>query len=117
MGAVAGEVRLKGLEQQGGLTVLDAITLTWMPGSDQPQIGHLRHKTGSAAGKGSVLGAVVGTLVLAPVVGAAAGAGVGALVERLRGTGLDETVLTDIRDQLRPGTSALLVLSRDADPE
>jgi uncharacterized membrane protein len=117
LGAVAGEVRLKDLEQQGAVTVLDAITLSWVAGSDQPQIGHLRHKTGSAAAKGSVLGAVVGSLVLASVAGAAAGAGFGALVQRLKGTGIDEQILTDIRAELRPGTSALLVLSRDADPD
>ena len=115
MGAVAGEVRLKDMEARGALTVLDAITLTWVAGADQPKIGHLRHKTGSAVGKASVLGAVVGSLVLTPVVGAAAGAGLGALAQRLKGTGIDEHLLTDIQEQLRPGTSALLVLSRDAD--
>jgi uncharacterized membrane protein len=77
----------------------------------------VRHKTGSAAGKGSVLGAVVGALVLAPAAGAAAGAGVGALVQKLRGSGIDEQVVADLRERLHPGTSALVVLSRDADPD
>lgn len=117
MGAIAGEVRLKDLEQRGGLTVVDAITLTWMSGADRPELGHVRHRTGSAAAKGSVLGALAGTLLLAPAAGAAAGAGVGALVQRLRGAGIDAQVLTDIRERLRPGTSALVLLSRDADPD
>ena len=66
MGAEAGEVRLKALQERGALTVHDAITVSWVPGAHQPHVGHLRHATSSAAGKGSVLGAFVGMLVLAP---------------------------------------------------
>jgi uncharacterized membrane protein len=115
MGAAAGEVRLKDLEQQGGLTVLDAVTVTWMPGSHQPKVGHLHHKTTSAGAKGAVLGALVGALALAPAVGAAAGSGIGALADKLRGTGIDRDFLVQVRSRLRPGTSALVVLSTDAD--
>jgi uncharacterized membrane protein len=115
MGAAAGEVRLKDLEQQGGLTVLDAVTVTWMPGSHEPKVGHLHHKTSTAAAKGGVLGALVGALALAPAAGAAAGSGIGALADKLRGTGIDRDFLVEVRSKLRPGTSALVVLSRDAD--
>lgn len=117
MGAVAGEVRLKDLQQQGGITVLDAITLTWVAGTHEPRIGHLRRQTSAAAARGSALGALVGAVVLAPIAGAAVGAGVGAAVQRLRGTGIDERFLDEVRAQLSPGTSALLVLSRDANLE
>ena len=70
-----------------------------------------------AAGKGSVLGALVGMLVLAPAAGAAAGAGVAAIAQRLRGTGIDQDFLEGVTAHLTPGTSALLVLSSDADLE
>ena len=43
MGAAAGEVRLKDLQQQGAVKVVDAVTVTWVPGAHQPRIGHLRH--------------------------------------------------------------------------
>lgn len=115
MGAEAGEIRLKALHEHGALTVHDAITVTWVPGSHKPHVGHLRHATSSAAGKGSVLGAFVGMLVLAPAAGAAAGAGIAAIAQRLRGTGIDEDFLEEVTSHLVQGTSALLVLSSDAD--
>jgi uncharacterized membrane protein len=115
MGAQAGEVRLKGLQERGALTVHDAITVAWVPGAHEPHVGHLRHATSSAAGKGSLLGALVGMLVLAPAAGAAAGAGVAAVAQRLRGTGIDQEFLEEVTAHLVPGKSALLVLSSDAD--
>lgn len=114
-GAAAGEVRLKDLRERRALTVHDAITVTWMPRADAPRIGHLRHETSGAAAKGSAIGALVGMLVLAPVAGAGVGAGVGALAQRLRGTGIDEDFLEEVKSHLVPGTSALLALTSDAD--
>ena len=115
LGADAGGVRLKALEQQGALTVHDAITVTWLKEEGQPRIGHLRHATSAAAGKGTLLGGLVGLVVLAPAAGAAAGAAIGAAAHRLRGTGIDSTVLQEVKDALEPGTSALVVLASDAD--
>ena len=115
MGAAAGEVRLKDLQQKDALTVHDAVTVTWIPGAHEPRLGHLRHETTAAASKASVLGALLGSLVLTPVVGAAAGAGIGALAHRLRGTGIDREFLEKLKARMQPGTSALVVLSSDAD--
>ena len=115
LGAEAGEVRLKALQEHGALTVHDAMTVAWMPGAHEPHVGHFRHATSGAAGKGSVLGALVGMLVLAPAAGAAG---------RRRSRGRRPTVaghrhrqgfLEDVTAHLTPGTSAMLVLSSDAD--
>jgi uncharacterized membrane protein len=114
MGAAAGEVRLKNLQQQGALTVLDAVTVTWVMGAHEPRLGHLRHETTSAVTKGSVLGALLGSLLLAPALGAVAGAGAGALAQKLRGTGIDRQFLEKVKERVKPGTSALVVLSSDA---
>jgi uncharacterized membrane protein len=115
MGASAGEVRLRDLEERGALTVIDAITVLWMPAALKPRIGRFRSRTGARARRGAVLGGLAGTLVLAPVAGAAVGAGVGALADRLRRTGIDEAFLEEIERRLVPGSSALLVLSENAD--
>ena len=48
--------------------------------------------------------------------GAAAGAGAAAAIKRARSAGLDEEFLRGVREHVTPGTSALLVLSSDADP-
>ena len=115
LGAAAGEVRLRNLRQRNALEVHDAITVSWMPGSHQPRIGHLRHETSAAATRGSVLGGLVGLIFLAPAPGETAGAGIAALAERLRGAGIDQVFLEEMRAQLHPESSALLVLSGDAD--
>jgi uncharacterized membrane protein len=115
MGAAAGEVRLKNLRQGGALQVHDAITVSWMPGAHKPRIGHLRRETSAAAARSSVLGGLVGLIFLDPAAGAGAGAGIAALAQRLRGTGVDLGFLEEIKARLHAETSALLVLSSDAD--
>jgi uncharacterized membrane protein len=115
MGADAGGVRLKDLEQRGALKVHDAITVTWLKQEDQPRVGQLRHATTAAAGKGTLLGGLIGLVVLAPAAGAAAGAAIGAVAHRLRGTGIDRTLLQEVKEALEPGTSALIVLASDVD--
>jgi len=58
-----------------------------------------------------MLGALVGSLLLDPDTDAAALAG------RLHDTGIDEDFLEEVRTRITPGTSALLVLSSEADLE
>ena len=91
------------------------MTVTWVRGSHEPRVGHLRHSTTGAVTRGSMLGALVGSLLLAPLAGADAGAGIAALTEKVRGTGIDDSFLDELKQNLSAGTSALLVLSRDAD--
>lgn len=71
--------------------------------------------TSARAVRGSVLAGLLGLILLAPAAEAAAGAGIAALAQRLRSTGIDQTFLEELKAQLRPETSALLVLSGHAD--
>jgi uncharacterized membrane protein len=114
MGAAAGEVRLRDLNERNALHIHDAVTVTWIPGAHRPRIGHLRHETSATAARGSVLGGLVGLIFLEASDGAA-DLGVPALARRFRGTGIDQTFLEDLKAQLRPETSALLVLAGRAD--
>jgi uncharacterized membrane protein len=115
MGAAAGEVRLKDPKGRNALQVHDAVIVSWLHGAHRPRIGHLRRETSAAAARSSVLGGLVDLLVLAPAVESEAGPAVAALAERVRGTGIDLTFLEEIKAQLRPETSALVVLSGHAD--
>lgn len=117
LGVDAGELHLKRLQEQDALTVHDAVAMIWMPGAEEPEVRRLTHDTARAAGRGSVWGALVGTLVLAPVAGAAVGAATAAALARIRRTGIDDDFVSGVRDALRPGTSALFVLSSDARPD
>jgi uncharacterized membrane protein len=115
LGATAAEVRLKALKDRRSVEVLDAITVSWMPGSHRPLIGHLRHEKSTAYPRGSVLAGLVGLVFVAPAAGVAPEARLAALAQRLVGTGIDQTFLQDMKAQLHPESSALLVLSGDAD--
>jgi uncharacterized membrane protein len=117
LGADSGELRLKRLEEQGAITVHDAVSVFWMPGADQPEVRRVRHRTAGAAGKGTFWGAVVGTLVLAPVAGAAVGATAAAVAARLRHAGVPHETVEALQGLLTPGTSALFVVTSDAKPE
>ena len=55
--------------------------------------------------------------MLAPVAGAAVGSALGAFRHRLRTAGVPDATVDDIKDRITPGTSALFVLSSDADIE
>jgi len=117
MGAAAGEVRLKDLQQRGAVRVVDAITVTWVPGAEWPHVGHLLRQGPASIAKGTMLGALAGTLFLTPVAGVDGGAEVAALAHRLRDTGIDQAFLEEAKRRLTPGTSAMLVLSSEADLE
>ncbi len=113
-GADQGELQLKILVEQDALVVHDAASVVWMQGAKEPKVRHLRHDTARSASRGALWGGLVGMLVLNPVAGAAAGAAATAATHKLRSTGIDEEFLSTVREQLAPGTSALIVLSSDA---
>lgn len=116
-GADKGELQLKVLAEEGALVVHDAASIIWMPDAEEPSVRRLRHNTARSAGRGALWGGLVGMLVLNPVAGAAAGAAASAAAHRLRSTGIDPDFLATVREQLVPGTSALIVISSDAREE
>lgn len=111
-GAAAGRVRLDRLSRRGAVVVVDAATVSWVRGAHRPRIGfpHLGWMTG--ANRGSALGAVLERLLFPEK---ASPDHVHDLAVELRGTGLDESFLTQLCEAFEPDSSALLVLSREAD--
>jgi uncharacterized membrane protein len=114
-GADTGELRLKALRDQGAIVIHDAAVVVWRPEDKEPKVREFKHKRGSHALGGTFWGTLVGSVVLMPVAGAVVGAATGELVGKLRKSGIDEAFVRRLREQLTPGTSALFVLSSDAD--
>jgi uncharacterized membrane protein len=112
MGAAAGQVRLRGVSPYDGILVLDAVTMTWIPGTHAPRVGQLR-QTAAGAARGTILGPFV--ICLLRTGGERGAAAVDALAHQLGAPGLDREFLQEMKDRLAPGTSALLVLSVDTD--
>ncbi|WP_019145839.1 DUF1269 domain-containing protein [Aeromicrobium massiliense] len=113
LGAAAGELRLRDLQQREAVTVVDAVSVTWVHGAHAPRIGHLRHR--SSSGDRSVLAGLLALVVPDPAPADDPRDVLGTLARRLEGTGIERDFLQDIRSRLEPGTSALTVLATDAD--
>jgi uncharacterized membrane protein len=81
---------------------------------------HTSHSGFSTAGCaiwGGFWGLLFGTLFLIPFAGWAMGAGVGALFGHRKDKGIDETFERQVREHLRPGTSALFLVIQRATPD
>ena len=112
LGATAGSVRLRRLEQARALEVIDAIVVSWAPGAHRPRVTRLWPPVEVGAREPSVLVALLRTAIAASHTAAELPSDV---ADRLVATGLDPALLDDVTARLVPGTSALLVLSGAAD--
>jgi uncharacterized membrane protein len=105
---------LENLAQQHLITVLDAATVSWQPGAKKPRTRQVNDLIEVGALGGAFWGMLFGLLFLMPLLGAAIGAAAGALTGRLTDIGINDDFIKGVRDEIRPGTSALFVLSKDA---
>jgi len=64
--------------------------------------------------QGGFLGTLIGCLFFAPIFGMAIGAASGALTGALTDVGINDQFMKDLGNTLKPGTSALCVLIREA---
>jgi uncharacterized membrane protein len=102
---------LRGLERQGLLKLNDTAVVV----KDRSGQVRTRNEVSSATETGAVIGAVLGGLLLFmfPPLGAALGAAGGAAVGASLGQGVDGGFVREVRESLRPGTSALFVVCRE----
>lgn len=113
-GADAAASTLDELAKQKLITLLDAATVRWEDGKKRPRTRQLHNLTGIGAIGGAFWGMLFGLIFLNPILGAAIGAASGALAGSLRDIGIDDRFINEVRSEIRPGTSALFVLSADA---
>jgi uncharacterized membrane protein len=75
------------------------------------------HKVAGGASYGMFWGLLFGMLFFIPVFGMAIGAGLGALMGKVEKTGMNEAFIQQVRDMLKPGTSALFVVVEKVTPD
>ena len=79
---------------------------------------HTNHHTvGAGATWGMFWGLLFGLLFFIPVFGMAVGAGLGALMGKLTKTSIDKQFQDQVRDMLKPGTSALFLMLEKVTPD
>jgi uncharacterized membrane protein len=113
-GADAALDKLKGLQNQGLIQVLDAAVVSWETGRKKPKTEQMHDmKKGGALG-GGFWGLLFGLIFFIPILGLAIGAATGALLGSLADVGISDAFIKTVRDKVTPGTSALFLLSSDA---
>ena len=113
-GAAGVESSLKAAASQGLVKIVDHAVMTWPEGADKPTIKHEHDDPKRAAAWGALWGILGGALFMVPVAGVVLGAGIGALAKATDGTGITKKDLERIRTEIVPGTSALFMVTEDA---
>jgi uncharacterized membrane protein len=75
------------------------------------------HAVGGGATWGMFWGLLFGLLFFVPVFGMAVGAGLGALFGKIEKTGIDKQFQEQVRDMVKPGTSALFIVVEKVTPD
>src|SRR5256714_12632233 len=75
------------------------------------------HLVGGGATWGMFWGFLFGLLFFIPVFGMAIGVGMGALMGKLTKTSIDKAFQEQVRDMLKPGTSALFLMLEKVTPD
>jgi uncharacterized membrane protein len=114
-GAHRAEEALQAAAGEGLVTIVDHAVLSWPADADKPELSHKHDSSKRGAAWGALWGVVGGALFLVPVAGAVVGAGIGALAKATEGTGITKEDMERIRTQVTPGTSALFLVTENAD--
>jgi uncharacterized membrane protein len=113
-GAEQAEQTALDLQKQQLINVHDAATVSWEEGKRKPKTRQASSLTGAGALGGSFWGLLFGLIFFVPLLGLAIGAGLGALAGSMSDVGIDDRFIKDVRDQVKPGTSALFILTSGA---
>jgi uncharacterized membrane protein len=113
-GADRAEAVLVDLSKQQLIEIGDAATVSWPADRKKPKTRQLSGLTGAGASWGALWGMLFGLIFFVPLLGAALGAGLGAVAGHFSNVGISRDFIESVRQQVKPGTSALFLLSANA---
>jgi uncharacterized membrane protein len=105
--------KLEKLHKELLLQLHDAAVVSWQPGHHKPKTRQLYSAAGVGALGGAFWGVLFGLLFFIPLLGFAIGAAGGALYGGLREVGISDAFMSDVREKVTPGTSALFAVTSD----
>src|SRR4051794_4611531 len=106
--------RIRKLQHQQLITLLDAAIVSWPAGKKSPTTKQLVDLVGAGAMSGMFWGMLFGLIFLNPFFGMAVGATMGALGGAFADYGVNDEFIKRIRSQVTEGKSALFLMTRDA---
>jgi uncharacterized membrane protein len=106
--------KLQFLQTEHLIKVQDAAVVSWEPGHKKPATHPLHDTTAAGALGGGFWGLLFGLIFFVPLLGLAIGAASGALFGSMAKAGISEEFISNVRQKVTPGTSALFLLSSDA---
>jgi len=81
------------------------------------KMGTPTHATGAGAASGALWGMIFGLLFLIPVAGLVIGGIMGAMFGKMGDLGIKKEYIEQVRDVLKPNTSALVIMYRKVTPD
>lgn len=106
--------KLAKLESQQLIQVYDAAVVSWPAERKKPKTRELHDTRKLGALGGGFWGLLFGLIFFVPILGLAVGAGLGAMSGSLRDAGISDEFISDVREKVTPGTSALFALTGEA---
>lgn len=106
---------LKDAESEGLVKIVDHAVVSWPQGEKQPHTTHSHDDAKRGAGYGALWGILGGALFAVPIIGGVVGASLVALSKATQGTGIGKDDLEKIRTGITEGTSALFLVTENAD--
>jgi len=106
--------KLVELSKQQLITFQDAAVVSWPEGKKKPKTNDYGSMTGRGALSGAFWGMLFGLLFFIPFLGLAIGAATGAIMGKFADYGINDAFLTEVREKVTEGTSALFLLTTSA---
>ncbi len=100
---------LEAMHEEDKLVLKDAVVAS-MSENTVAQLTQWRSKTGKYVKGVAGVGLIAGLLLGGPIIGLVGGAAIGAMVRHLKDFGLDDDMVKEISEGLKPGSSALFLL-------
>ena len=101
-GAEQAERTLESLQKQELIKIHDAAMVSWPVGAKKPKTRQLLSTAGAGALGGAFWGMLFGLIFFVPLLGA------------MTDVGINDEFINTLRNEITPGTSALLLMSSDA---
>lgn len=116
-GAAKAEDLLLSLQSQKVIVVQDAATVSWPEGAKKPKTKELTSTGWAGAGMGGMWGLLFGLIFFVPLLGVAIGAGIGALMGHFADYGINKDFIDSVKAKVVPGTSAIFLMTSNANTE